>query len=99
MASSSTFAIIEASKDHIEDIVTVTNDAFMADAFFKKPEYVLRFRRDEVVAMLQTENSGFLLAVRDGEVIGSLRLEIEYHNENDGTKMVSTLRLGFFAFL
>jgi ribosomal protein S18 acetylase RimI-like enzyme len=43
-------------------IVEITNDAFMADAFFKVPAAVLRFTLDEVRDMLESPSSEFLVA-------------------------------------
>jgi hypothetical protein len=39
----SKIVISVASPEDIKAIVDCTNDAFMADTFFKKPEYHLRF--------------------------------------------------------
>lgn len=55
-------AIRIANGADAESIVAVTNDAFMADAFFKKPEAVLRFSLDGVHKMINAEHSVFLLA-------------------------------------
>lgn len=43
-------------------IVEITNDAFMADAFFKVPAAVLRFTLDDVRDMLASPSSEFLVA-------------------------------------
>ena len=55
--------------DHVDVIIEVTNDAFLADAFFKKKEYHKRFNRTEVMDMLNTENAIFLLAVLPNSVL------------------------------
>lgn len=72
-ASVTTFV---ASNDNVEDILTVTNDAYMADAFFKKPEYHLRFDRETVVNMIAAPNGRFILAKSEDGVCGSVYLQI-----------------------
>ena len=87
------YRIVEASAGDANEIMSITNEAFMADAFFKKPEYILRFRLEEVVAMLEMSNNSFLLARREeaDEVIGSLRLEIAHQENSEGNKLVRLL--------
>jgi GNAT superfamily N-acetyltransferase len=60
-------------------IVAITNDAFMADAFFKVPEAVLRFKHaEDVEQMIDTPQSQFLLAtLPDSTVAGSLYFEYQ----------------------
>ncbi|XP_012554656.1 uncharacterized protein LOC100212726 [Hydra vulgaris] len=70
-----------ATQNDIDNILRCTNDAFMADAFFKKPEYHHRFTRENVISKMSHKDSVFILA-RDGmasensnnEVIGSIYL-------------------------
>jgi hypothetical protein len=85
------YQIIEATNDHINDILDVTNDAFMVDAFFKKPEHFLRFKFEVVQEMMSKPNAWFLVAVRDsdGVVLGSLHLEIDivYHPSGTGKQV------------
>ncbi len=79
------YHIEEAHMQDAEDILRVTNDAFMADAFFKKPAYHLRFDIDTVHQMIQGEHNVFLLARQDDskEVLGSMFL----HWESDAEKV------------
>ncbi|XP_065667533.1 uncharacterized protein LOC100212726 [Hydra vulgaris] len=65
----------------IDNILRCTNDAFMADAFFKKPEYHHRFTREDVVSKMSHKDSVFILASdsttsenSNNEVIGSIYL-------------------------
>ncbi len=65
-----------ANTADIDDILRITNDAYVADEFFKKPEYYQRFTRQDVEEMIATPQSFFLLAsVDDGKSYsGSLYL-------------------------
>ncbi len=54
-----------ASAENCAQILSVTNEAFMADAFFKKPEYHLRFDTKTVLDMIKEKNSSFILASFD----------------------------------
>ena len=67
---SNTTTYIATSED-VDTIMELTNDAFMADAFFKKPEYHLRFDSQTVNEMIAAENSRFVIATQiiDGEVV------------------------------
>lgn len=59
-------------------IVRITNDAFMADAFFKKPEFVTRFNEAGVTNMISNpDECGVFLLAEDGgsNVIGSIHVE------------------------
>eukprot|EP01031_Cornospumella_fuschlensis_P031564 gene31563-38149_t len=75
----------EATLEDASIVVEVTNDAFMADTFFKKPEYHLRFTLDTVISMINTGNSVFILAETDRHssrmVVGSLYLHWEVHDD------------------
>lgn len=73
-----------------EVILELTNEAFMADAFFKKPEYHLRFDRPTVHEMIQAENSAFLLAKSnddEGAFVGSLYLHWEIVRDNHNVQV------------
>ncbi len=61
----------------IETIKIVTNDAFQADTFFKKPEYYDRFTSENVHNLLKEKNSAFVLVCMGEEVRGSLYLHWE----------------------
>lgn len=51
-----------ATAEDCDDILSLTNDAFMADAFFKKKEYHLRFDPPTVREMMEGVNSRFIVA-------------------------------------
>jgi predicted N-acetyltransferase YhbS len=74
-----------------EAIVAVTNDAFMADAFFKKPEAILRFSLDGVTKMIREERSIFLLAELPGDganqVCGSIFLHWDFSEAKNDVPM------------
>ena len=55
-------AVRVATDADIDAILALTNDAFMADAFFKKEEYHLRFDEPTVKEMMQDNHSCFLIA-------------------------------------
>jgi len=61
MDNNSFVTVIGSSQD-IDIILELTNDAFMADAFFKKPEYHLRFTASQVDQMIQSDRSMFIIA-------------------------------------
>lgn len=79
MATTSSYHIIDAFDADAQAILEVTNDAFMADAFFKKAEYHLRFDIDTVHKMMQSPNSVFLIAknIDQDEVLGSMYLHLD----------------------
>lgn len=91
------YHFIEATKDHAQQIVDITNDAFIVDAFFKKPEYHLRFNSEEVLEMVKARR--FIVAVRDddGSVIASIHLEIDIKEEEDSIT-VSEFEFEVFSF-
>ena len=75
-----------ALQSDIGNIVAVTNEAFMADTFFKKPEFHLRFTEESATNMISSKDSVFILATApktsDGdeteaeEVIGSCFIHV-----------------------
>jgi hypothetical protein len=74
----------EAALIHALQILEVTNDAFMADAFFKKDEYHLRFTLESVNTMISAKDSVFIIALDDNMdgsemVLGSLYLHWELY--------------------
>lgn len=71
----------DASLSEAQQIVEVTNDAFAADMFFKKPAYYSRFALEDVQRMIQAPQSVFIVAVRGEEVLGSLFLHWEAQGE------------------
>lgn len=54
-----------ASVEDIDTIMELTNDAFIADAFFKKPEYHQRFDAATVKQMIEDDNSRFVIATQN----------------------------------
>lgn len=69
-----------ASLADAEAVVEITNEAFIADTFFKKPKYHQRFDLPTVIEMINGENRMFLLAESipeaggDKSIAGSLFL-------------------------
>ena len=71
-----------ATKDDAEAVRAVTNEAFMADAFFKLPEYHQRFTAAAVDELMSAPRSVFIVAVSpDGVVRGSIHLEWQVEEE------------------
>ena len=56
-------------------IQSVVNEAFMADAFFKKEEYHLRFADGEVETMMNTNNSDWIIALLNNQIVGCIYLK------------------------
>eukprot|EP01038_Epipyxis_sp_PR26KG_P007046 gene7046-9621_t len=85
------FILVRACLEDVSGIVDTTNDAFMADAFFKKPEYHQRFTQDNVLNMISSENSMFLIAVQSSDsessgnrnVYGSIYLHWTVKHDSD----------------
>jgi hypothetical protein len=73
------YKIVEADSSHAQTVMEVTNDAFMADAFFKKEEYFNRFDFQTVIDMMNSPNSKFLImaATEDNSIVGSIFLHWE----------------------
>ncbi len=82
-----------ATSDDINVIIEVTNDAFMADAFFKKSEYHQRFTREDVEYMIANQNSQFILAENSdtATIVGSIYLHWEFHPEKDEVLLIFML--------
>jgi GNAT superfamily N-acetyltransferase len=86
-----------AAKDVSKQIFDVTNEAFMADAFFKKEQYYARFECVKTVEdMMDRANSEFLCicskSTEDKCIAGSIYLqwEIEINdNENESKTKIS----------
>jgi hypothetical protein len=70
-----------ATSEDVLSIVSCTNDAYVADTFFKKAEYHDRFTANDVMGMMSSPNSAFIVATRcsdpDNLVCGSLYLQWE----------------------
>ena len=69
-------------------IQSVVNEAFMADAFFKKEEYHLRFADGEVKTMMNATNSCWILAILNNEIVGCIYLKwkVVYSNNDKNNK-------------
>ncbi len=81
------YEIIVASGEHAADIMRVTNEAYVADKFFKKPEYYDRFSLADVESMLKDPASDFLVArnVADGAIYGSLYITVSLNGSGEST--------------
>ena len=87
----------------LNDIMNVTNEAFLADTFFKKPEYHKRFTLDDVKGMINARESFFLLAIDSEDstktkVVGSIFVVLDYdwkpaYKSEIGNPKVIRLRL------
>lgn len=73
----SSFIVSIASTIETQDIVQVSNNAYVADQFFKKPEYYDRFTFQNVQDMIATSDSVFIVARENNEVCGSIYLHWE----------------------
>ena len=68
---------IVANEDLADQIKECTNDAFLADTFFKKPEFHERFTINDVKEMINAKDSIFLVLFEktvSDEIIGSIYL-------------------------
>lgn len=92
LVSKMSINISVATEEDIDSILELTNDAFMADAFFKKPKYHLRFDKETVIEMMSGSHAMFLIASRptsDGiEKVGSMFMSWS-DNVTDDTLQVS----------
>lgn len=75
----------------IPSIVSCTNDAYIADAFFKKSSYVNRFTESNVLDLISAPNSAFLVSKSTDEkgwtVCGSIYILWEMVPSEDETKL------------
>lgn len=86
------YTITTATNDHIKSIVEVGNDAFVADEFFKKPEYYQRFNPERVLSMLTAQDAVFLVALTSSnELVGCLYLQWEKIEETEKIKVCSII--------
>lgn len=92
--------VIKATNQDIDEIMNVTNEAFMADTFFKKPEYFLRFDRQTVETMISTENNYFLVAFLEEDpdvIVGSIFVHVDF--EKDATGNITKVKFIFIIDL
>lgn len=83
--------IIKATEKHIKDVIEVTNDAFMADAFFKSEKYILRLDLETATDLVL--NSIILVAIqkteeKEEEVVGSLHLIMSHEIQDNTLKVI-----------
>ncbi len=87
----STVSTYIATSADIGALLSLTNEAFMADAFFKKKEYHERFDAPTVEQMIQAENSRFIIATQhiDGSHVpcGSIFFHWEVHESEDSVQV------------
>jgi hypothetical protein len=87
-----------ATEGDYDSILSLTNDAFMADAFFKKAEYHLRFDRPTVKSMMAAPNSRFILASQSNDnskvPCGSLFLHWEVTTTDTETRVRTRRQMG-----
>lgn len=90
MSSALTFR--DATLADAEAVMAITNEAFVADEFFKRKEYHQRFDLPTVIEMINTENSAFILAeatIDDRtELVGSLYLHWEIKTGDNGSEVI-----------
>lgn len=82
------YHVIEATKADSAAILEVTNEAFMADAFYKKPKYSLRFSSKRVAEVFDAKDQYFLVAKRasDQTIVGSIHLKV---HKNDASNTIT----------
>ncbi|KAH9103931.1 hypothetical protein AeMF1_019852 [Aphanomyces euteiches] len=70
-------AVRRAVPADVDAIVATAGDAFMADAFFKKPEYHVRFSNQDVQTVMKEPNAAFLVAesTTDHAIYGCIYVE------------------------
>ena len=78
----------QATEADAASIMSCTNDAYVADTFFKKAEYHDRFTMQDVIEMIAAPDSIFLLAItttNQAEIVcGSLYLSWKYPKTDNG---------------
>lgn len=89
---SSVLTFRDATLADADAVMAITNEAFVADEFFKKKDYHQRFDLPSVIEMINTENSAFILAettVDDRtELVGSLYLHWEIKMDENGREVI-----------
>jgi hypothetical protein len=96
LSSNSLFFTQVAPLSLAAGICEVTNDAFMADAFFKKPEYIHRFSVLDVQAMMESDNAVFIVAmtVESSPIIaGSLFLKWTISSDGIEVRMTHPFKI------
>lgn len=77
--------IREAIPEDYEKVKAVTNDAFMADAFFKLEQFKQRFTIQDVEVMSTAKGGMFLVAIdqESNEVCGSIYATMHWKEDSD----------------
>jgi GNAT superfamily N-acetyltransferase len=92
IAAKEQIIVQRAGREHLDAVRAVTNEAFLADAFFKKEAYHQRFTREDVDNLYSSTNANFLVAVDTtaNEVCGSIFFR--WDEESDGIESESPRR-------
>lgn len=77
-----------AESSDIQQIVSITNEAFMVDAYFKKPDCLDRTSSEQVERILASENETFIVAF-DGKILGSVYVHWDKENLKGSFGMLS----------
>lgn len=79
-----------ATRERLPVLRALTNEAFQADAFFKKPEYHVRFSEEDIDKLFTTKQAAFLLVVHrpTDTVCGSIYVTWEINDESEPRKLV-----------
>jgi len=82
------YLIEEGTIQQAQEIRDITNEAFIADTFFKKPEYHMRFDFETVQTMINTQDSVFLIAkTNENEIVGSIYLNWDIIETDDSIQI------------
>eukprot|EP01041_Mallomonas_annulata_P000610 gene610-1175_t len=80
--------VLIPNESDLHAIMDITNEAFLADAFFKKPQYHLRFNEERINTLMKdNQNSTFLLVKSDGIAIASIYLQWLYKRSDDDVEL------------
>ncbi len=73
-----------AGKNDVKQIVAITNDAYVADEFFKLPQYFLRFTEQNVIDMIAGDGVFLVACAPDnGPIVASLYIVRTIHQKED----------------
>ena len=94
--------ILVGTVENSEAIMNVSNEAFMADAFFKKPLYHQRFQLTDIMDMISSQSSAYLMITAPKATVAAsatttsisgnttTRKVIKPKNENQNTYKANT---------
>ena len=82
-----------ATLQDVSSIVACTNDAYIADTFFKKPDYHDRFTEEDVREMINAPDSICIVAhtLKDRSVCGSLYLQWSTETPDGSSTEIKTV--------